>query len=152
MQHKALNFMCNAEFKNAKIYKEFHLGVRFFHRHFRYNVGRKMVARTIKPVKAGDIIYENYGPLFTRQSKKERQSFLLQRYWFECLCQPCVELWPTFEEMDENMVRIPCKNKKCPKVFELSKDIECPFLSCNICKESTSVFPYLKGLMVSVLA
>lgn len=124
----------------------------FFHWNFcRYNVGRKIIARTIKPIKAGDIIYENYGPLYTRQPKNERQSLLLQRYWFECLCQPCVELWPTFKEMDENMVRIPCKNKKCPKVFELNKDIECPFLSCNICKESTSVFPYLKGLMVSIL-
>lgn len=108
-----------------------------------------MVVRTIKPIKSGDIIYENYGPLYTNSCKEERQMFLKERYWFECLCKPCVELWPQLDQMDANVLRIRCKHPKCPKVFVVSKDVECPFLTCKICKEVTSIFPYLKGLMVS---
>lgn len=110
-----------------------------------------MIVRAIKPIKAGDIIYENYGPLYTNCRKEERQAFLKDNYWFECLCQACVEMWPQLCEMDENVLRIPCKRPKCPQIFTVGRDVECPFFTCKICREVTSVFPYLKGLMVDII-
>nr|CAH7730447.1 unnamed protein product [Callosobruchus chinensis] len=113
----------------------------------RYNIKNKMVVRTIKPIKSGDIIYENYGPLYMTQSVQERQDILKKNYWFECLCIPCVEIWPTFNEMHENELRIPCATDKCPFVFSVRTEDD-PFLTCDYCKQMTSILPAVKGLMI----
>ncbi|VEN41070.1 unnamed protein product [Callosobruchus maculatus] len=113
----------------------------------RYNIKNKMVVRTIKPVKSGDIIYENYGPLYMTQPVQERQDILKKNYWFECLCIPCVEIWPTFNEMHENELRIPCATEQCPFVFSVRTEDD-PFLTCDYCKKMTSILPAVKGLMV----
>ncbi|KAJ8923754.1 hypothetical protein NQ315_010335 [Exocentrus adspersus] len=112
----------------------------------RYNVKNKIVVRTIKPVKAGDIIYENYGPLYMSMPVEKRQEALKKNYWFECLCTPCVELWPMFDEMNEYELRIPCHTEKCPFVFTVHHDDE-PFMTCDYCHGVTTIFPHLKGLM-----
>lgn len=109
-----------------------------------------MIVRTIKPIKAGEIVYENYGPLYMSMPTEQRQEILKNRYWFECLCIPCVELWPMFEEMRESELRIPCKTDKCPFVFNVHADDE-PFLTCDYCHKVTSILPHLKGLMVSII-
>lgn len=41
-----------------------------------------MVVRAIKPIKANDIIYENYGPLYMSQPLEERQNELKTNYWY----------------------------------------------------------------------
>ncbi|XP_066138308.1 SET and MYND domain-containing protein 4-like [Euwallacea fornicatus] len=112
----------------------------------RYNIKNKIIVRAIKPIKADDIIYENYGPLYTVDSREKRQEYLKKNYWFECLCQPCIELWPLAQEMKENVLRIPCKTDRCPYVFVVQEQ-EDPFLTCPYCKNVTSLMPYLKGLM-----
>ncbi|CAG9765419.1 unnamed protein product [Ceutorhynchus assimilis] len=112
----------------------------------RYNVRNKIVVRAIKPIKTDDIIYENYGPLYMGEALEKRQDELKTNYWFECLCQPCTELWPMFHEMRENELRIPCKTDRCPYVFTV-QDQDDPFLDCPYCKGTTGLFPYLKGLM-----
>lgn len=108
-----------------------------------------MVVRTIKLVKAGDIIYENYGPLYMSMPREKRQETLQSRYWFECLCTPCVEWWPMFQEMKENELRIPCKNERCPFFFTVRMEDD-PFLTCDYCRSVTPIFGHLKGLMVSL--
>ncbi|XP_050519109.1 SET and MYND domain-containing protein 4 [Diabrotica virgifera virgifera] len=113
----------------------------------RYNVKSKIVVRTIKPIKAGDIIYENYGPLYMSMQIKERQEALERLYRFKCLCTPCTQLWPTFAEMKEHELRIPCKTEGCPFVFNLKGDGE-PFFTCNYCHSTHCVLPNLKGLMM----
>ncbi|KAL1488424.1 hypothetical protein ABEB36_014897 [Hypothenemus hampei] len=112
----------------------------------RYNVGNKMIVRAIKPIKADDIIYENYGPLYMNEPAEKRQEQLKALYWFECLCQPCTELWPTFNEMKEQELRIPCKTERCPYVFTV-QDQEDPFFTCPYCNNVTGLIPYLRGLM-----
>ncbi|XP_018578853.1 SET and MYND domain-containing protein 4-like [Anoplophora glabripennis] len=112
----------------------------------RYNLKNKIVVRTIKPVKAGDIIYENYGPLYMSMPVEKRQETLKNNYWFECLCIPCVELWPMFHEMNEYELRIPCQTDRCPFVFIVHHDDE-PFMTCDYCHNVTTIFPHLKGLM-----
>lgn len=49
---------------------------------------------TIRPLSPGDVIAENYGPVFTRKPLAERQKTLLARYWFECACTACRQDWP----------------------------------------------------------
>lgn len=115
----------------------------------RYNIKNRMIARTIKPIKSGEIIYENYGPLYMSMAIEKRQELLLKKYLFECLCVPCVELWPLFNEMNENELRIPCNSTKCPFVFVIYGNEE-PFLTCNYCHQVTSILPHLKGLMVKL--
>lgn len=116
---------------------------------FRYNIKNKIIVRTIKPVKAGDIIYENYGPLYMSMPVEKRQEELKNNYWFECLCAPCVELWPMFHEMNEYELRIPCQADRCPFVFVVHHDDE-PFMTCDYCHSVTTLFPHLKGLMVRI--
>ncbi|XP_056645073.1 SET and MYND domain-containing protein DDB_G0273589-like [Diorhabda sublineata] len=113
----------------------------------RYNIKSKMVVRTIKPVKKGDIIYENYGPLYTTMPLRERQVTLKNNYWFECLCIPCVEMWPKFDEMTDKQIRIPCKTEKCPYVH-ITKLEDNPFFTCEYCHKVNSIMSNLKGLMV----
>ncbi|XP_050308139.1 SET and MYND domain-containing protein 4-like [Anthonomus grandis grandis] len=112
----------------------------------RYNIKNKIIVRAIKPIKADDIIYENYGPLYMTDTLEKRQEELKNNYWFECLCQPCTDLWPTFQEMKENELRIPCKTDRCPYIFTV-KDQDDPFITCPYCNNTTSLIPYLRGLM-----
>lgn len=80
---------------------------------------------------------------------EKRQEALKKNYWFECLCIPCVELWPMFHEMNVNELRIPCQTDRCPFVFVVRHDDE-PFITCDYCHSVTTIFPHLKGLMVSI--
>ena len=49
---------------------------------YRQFVGKKMVLTTLRPIKKGEQINENYGPVFQYQSFDLRQKKLLCRYWF----------------------------------------------------------------------
>lgn len=82
--------------------------------------------------------------------REKRQEFLLSRYWFECLCTPCVEWWSMFQDMNENELRIPCQKEGCPFYFTVHMEDD-PFLTCEYCKTVTPIFAHLKGLMVSIL-
>ncbi|KYB29741.1 SET and MYND domain-containing protein 4 [Tribolium castaneum] len=112
----------------------------------RYNIGNRMIVRTIKPIKAGEIIYENYGPLYTSMDADERRVTLQNRYWFECYCTPCQQEWPLFEYMDPNQIKIGCQKENCPFEFTLYKDDLCPYFQCDYCDGVTKIFPSLKGL------
>ncbi|KAH0820334.1 hypothetical protein GEV33_002458 [Tenebrio molitor] len=112
----------------------------------RYNVGNRMIVRTIKPITAGDIIYENYGPMYTTMEVNERRSKLQERYWFECYCTPCQDDWPLFENMDPDQIKLGCQTDNCPFEFTLYKNDFCPYLQCDYCNSVTKVFPSLRGL------
>uniref|UniRef100_A0AAR5PKL8 Protein-lysine N-methyltransferase SMYD4 n=2 Tax=Dendroctonus ponderosae TaxID=77166 RepID=A0AAR5PKL8_DENPD len=112
----------------------------------RYNVRNKIIARAIRPIKAEDIIYENYGPLYSAADLQQRLEELKKNYWFECMCQPCTQLWPTVRDMRENELRIPCRNDQCPYVFLVKGDDD-PFLTCPYCENVTGLLPNLRGLM-----
>ncbi|XP_018324993.1 SET and MYND domain-containing protein DDB_G0284059 [Agrilus planipennis] len=98
----------------------------------RYNIGNRIVARLIKSVKKGDIIYENYGPMYTTDPKLNRQKYLKDRYWFICKCIPCEENWPLYEEMDPSCLKIPCKTNSC-KNYVIADDKLDPFKNCPNC-------------------
>lgn len=68
----------------------------------RYFIGKTIVLCASRPLEPGAIIAENYGPIFTRQTLRERQRSLSARYWFRCECISCKENWPTLDKLDDN--------------------------------------------------
>uniref|UniRef100_A0A0C9Q6Y6 Smyd4_0 protein n=1 Tax=Fopius arisanus TaxID=64838 RepID=A0A0C9Q6Y6_9HYME len=63
----------------------------------RYFAGRDIVIRATRPLKPGEVVAENYGPIFTKRNLKERQRVLNGRYWFKCTCRACTQDWPDFD-------------------------------------------------------
>lgn len=60
---------------------------------------------SIRNLKNGDELSENYGPLYSQNSKEERKEKLSKSYWFDCRCEACERNWPTFDEMEPNEIR-----------------------------------------------
>lgn len=71
----------------------------------RYFVGTTIVLCASHPLRSGDMIAENYGPIFTRHPLPFRQRNLQSRYWFKCTCQPCHENWVILDRLT-NKVRL----------------------------------------------
>nr|CAD7424830.1 unnamed protein product [Timema monikensis] len=71
-----------------------------------YFVGHSIVVRATRPLGSGDIVAENYGPVFTKRSLESRQRALTSRYWFRCICQACKENWPALDMVDNNDFRL----------------------------------------------
>ncbi|CAH0562633.1 unnamed protein product [Brassicogethes aeneus] len=108
----------------------------------RYNINSKIVVKAIKPIKAGQPIYENYGPLYMSEGKLERQRYLLDKYIFTCKCNACTKNWPLFDEMEKDLVAMKCCTSSCPQVFTFSMTDE-PIIGCPSCK---ACMPILNGL------
>ncbi|KAK0167064.1 hypothetical protein PV327_004508 [Microctonus hyperodae] len=99
----------------------------------RYFTGRTIVLRAIRPLKPGEVIAENYGPIFTKRSLKERCRSLAGRYWFRCTCRACTENWPCFDNLIEYTTRLRCTTENCPGLLlqprQLSRPVKC--LQCQ---------------------
>ncbi|EDW73803.1 uncharacterized protein Dwil_GK19653 [Drosophila willistoni] len=61
--------------------------------------GTKAYLFVLRPIKAGDVLYDNYGAHFAIFSKKERQETLSMQYRFNCKCEACELDYPTFVRM-----------------------------------------------------
>lgn len=56
----------------------------------------------VRPLSPGEVVADNYGPVFTMRKRDERQKSLAGRYWFHCACTSCCENWPKLTEIDES--------------------------------------------------
>ncbi|CAK9796879.1 SET and MYND domain-containing protein 4 [Anthophora plagiata] len=96
----------------------------------RYFVGRCIVIRAIRSLRPGDVVAENYGPIFTKRTLDQRRRTLDGRYWFCCECTACRENWPCFETLTNEAVRVRCPTEGCPKVHQRprgpAESIVCP--------------------------
>uniref|UniRef100_A0A336M3K9 CSON001819 protein n=1 Tax=Culicoides sonorensis TaxID=179676 RepID=A0A336M3K9_CULSO len=96
---------------------------------FRNNIAYLFVTR---PIKAGEQIFDSYGPSFLNQTKDERK-LLLHSYHFDCTCNACVKNYPVSE-------LLPSKNIS----FDIVKKMELDCLDKdsfkNLMKESMEVF------------
>lgn len=72
---------------------------------FRYFQGNRVFVRAVKNIAVNDVIGENYGPLFTQVARDERRQQLKSQYKFDCICTPCQDDWPKFEDMDTEVMR-----------------------------------------------
>ncbi|XP_066276682.1 SET and MYND domain-containing protein 4-like [Branchiostoma lanceolatum] len=101
--------------------------------------GDVLVARAIRPVAKGEEITLNYSVLYTTQPRMERQYKLAGQYFFKCSCQPCVENWPLFYDMVQDLQQ---RNKlpklKCGQCFSVlpgSDDKGSDKVKCAACGE-----------------
>ncbi|XP_014474472.1 PREDICTED: uncharacterized protein LOC106744316 [Dinoponera quadriceps] len=106
----------------------------------RYFVGRHIVIRATRGLQPGDVIAENYGPIFTKRTLAERQRTLAARYWFRCTCKACQEDWPRFENLTNDSARLRCPTPGCGRLHsrtqqQPSKLIKCPGCQKKICLE-----------------
>ncbi|XP_076239084.1 protein-lysine N-methyltransferase SMYD4 [Calliopsis andreniformis] len=99
----------------------------------RYFVGPNIVIRAIRSLRPGDVIAENYGPIFTKKTLQERQRTLAGRYWFRCQCTACCEDWPTFDTLTNDLVRLRCPTDGCSKVYRKPREGSKP-LMCSGCQ------------------
>lgn len=75
----------------------------FCNRYFR---GKDLVVLAVRPLNPGEVVADNYGPVFTMRTRDERQKSLAGRYWFRCACMACCEDWPKLAELGNMPVRI----------------------------------------------
>ncbi|XP_017798296.1 PREDICTED: SET and MYND domain-containing protein 4-like [Habropoda laboriosa] len=97
----------------------------------RYFVGRCIVIRATRSLRAGDVLAENYGPIFTKRSLEERRRTLAGRYWFWCECTACRENWPRFETLTNDVVRARCPTEGCSKVYQRPRDPTGSIVCCG---------------------
>lgn len=59
--------------------------------------------RTIRPIKKGDEILDNYGYHYAVMAKGERQKTLSGQYFFNCQCTACYENWPMYAKIPTSL-------------------------------------------------
>ena len=72
--------------------------------------GDHCIVRTIRSVRAGDELSDNYGAVSAMQSRSERRAKLLPQYFFECRCTACTEDWPLFSTLRETGPKWRCSS------------------------------------------
>lgn len=114
----------------------------------RYFLGTSVVVRAAKNIACGEMIAENYGPIFTQTAKSERQLALKRQYWFECSCAPCEEDWPRFQDMDPSVFRFKCDGDGggCGRVILVPNNSMDFLVQCPQCKLFTNILKGLKAL------
>lgn len=118
----------------------------------RYFSGSEVIVRTVKPILNGEIIAENYGPIYTQKEKSYRQLELKTRYWFDCNCVPCTENWPVFDDMTTEEFPFKCnKTNLCKGFVRVGTDTDDFMFKCPKCKDMISIFISLRSLKVSCL-
>lgn len=103
----------------------------------RYFNGTTLIFNSIRPHNDGDVVAENYGPIFTKQTLNERQRNLNSRYWFKCACIACKENWPTLEKLS-NKCRLKCLTENCEGSFNYQGE-KGKNAKCGKCKKNISL-------------
>ncbi|XP_047368499.1 SET and MYND domain-containing protein 4 isoform X1 [Vespa velutina] len=112
----------------------------------RYFVGRNIVIRAIRTLKPGDVVAENYGPIFTKRNLEERQRTLSGRYWFKCTCKACKDDWPLFERMTNDLAKLRCTTEGCNRLYR-RKEITDKTIKCIGCQKSINLVERLNSLL-----
>jgi SET and MYND domain-containing protein 4 len=103
----------------------------------RYFNSTNLIFNSIRPHVKGEIVAENYGPIFTKQTLPERQRNLASRYWFKCECKACKENWPVLEKLN-NKCRLRCTDENCAGLFNYPQD-RTKDVKCRVCKKNVSL-------------
>uniref|UniRef100_A0A1B0CSA0 Protein-lysine N-methyltransferase SMYD4 n=1 Tax=Lutzomyia longipalpis TaxID=7200 RepID=A0A1B0CSA0_LUTLO len=113
----------------------------------RYFRGNRVYVHAIKNIKAGEIVAENYGPLYTQEDREQRRNTLKQVYHFDCMCVPCQENWPLFADMNNDILRFRCDGKKdCGALICVPADTNEFMIRCVDCGEFTNILKGLKAM------
>ncbi|XP_065209611.1 SET and MYND domain-containing protein 4-like [Planococcus citri] len=113
----------------------------------RYFDGTRVITRAIRNIRKGEMIAENYGPIFTETEKIERQRVLREQYWFECHCEACTNNWPTMSDMShEENIRFRCTKKDCRSLILVNQNCDNFIAKCDACSENNNILKALKSL------
>lgn len=103
----------------------------------RYFNSTSLIFNSIRPHVKGEVIAENYGPIFTKQTLQQRQRNLTSRYWFKCECNACRENWPVLDKLN-NKCRLRCTTENCAGYFNYPQDL-LKDVKCRVCKKNSSL-------------
>ena len=103
----------------------------------RYFVGDTAIVRTIRSIGKGETVEDNYGPFFTKTIKEKRRKILKDRYFFLCMCTPCVENWPLYNQMTDIDLRFRCSEANCGKPMTFNQKMT--FLDTALCPHCNTV-------------
>lgn len=87
------------------------------------------VVRTIRPIKNGEEILDNYGYHYAVMEKEDRQKTLSGQYFFVCQCSACLDNWPTYPSIPTSLEVLPgCDEKATVRKHQmLSKNYKKAF-------------------------
>lgn len=80
--------------------------------------GSKCQVRSLRTIKKGDEILDNYGVIYAVNELDQRKAKLLEQYFFDCNCMACTKRWPLYDKL----------------LFELNTDI----IKCSECRSKKS--------------
>ncbi|KAK4298803.1 hypothetical protein Pmani_028882 [Petrolisthes manimaculis] len=111
----------------------------------RYFTGIQVVTKSIRNIKKGELVPENYGQSFTCKDRSNRRMELADRYWFECNCEACQNDWPLYKNMNNTSMKFKCT--KCQTVLPINPETHLmPVAKCEKCGEHTNIMGTLKNL------
>ncbi|KAJ2945528.1 hypothetical protein O0L34_g345 [Tuta absoluta] len=64
----------------------------------------QMTLYALRPIKKGMQLFDNYGAHHALQDRRTRQDSLRFQYKFSCLCEACVNDWPTYLHMKRSNI------------------------------------------------
>lgn len=99
-------------------------------------MGKNLIFNASHPHNKGEIVTENYGPIFTKKTFQERQRALKGRYWFTCQCKACVENWPLLDALKDT-IRFKCPTDKCKNVLMQPKKES--IVKCVRCRQKVNL-------------
>ncbi|XP_064633432.1 SET and MYND domain-containing protein 4-like [Lineus longissimus] len=99
----------------------------------RHYYGDVCVVRAIRNMRKGEEIVDNYGALWAVHPKKFRQDKLKDQYYFNCQCDACLDDWPIYPEMPDNMPPA-LKCEKCSEPLLPQENTNFTAYPCTQCK------------------
>lgn len=65
----------------------------------RHYYSSNAAVRTIRPIKKGEELLDNYGYHYAVMNKGDRQKNLYSQYYFNCQCSPCSDNWQAYSKL-----------------------------------------------------
>jgi hypothetical protein len=110
--------------------------------------GNQAVVRAVRNIRKDEEICIAYGATFYDDEELSRRHQLKTTYFFNCTCKACVEHWPMWLEMDQNL-QPDWLCEACGCLLLSDKIEENKFARCKKCKHRQNLEDVLLALGVS---
>lgn len=77
--------------------------------------------RAIRKIKKGEQVFDNYGAVYAVNDIDERQTKLVEQYFFQCKCICCEDNWPLYEQIPTELNKAGISCEDCRKLKTPSK-------------------------------
>ena len=111
-------------------------------------LGTRCQLRAIRTVNKDEEVFDNYGVVYAVQPIDERQDKLLSQYFFECRCGPCMDDWPKYDQIPNDLLKLSVKCNECKMAKKKSKNCSnCEMQMDELRLDQTNAKQSLKGLL-----